>query len=376
MSSTEHALLDFEASSEPISDEQLNTYLNFLANHETKLLLMAILALPGRVGKGFSADKLREDIVLLQRPFLSWNRPKDYVSIHKKSKGWPDIDSSAVGSLMDGLAKVGLVEASLSKGANGKPTTKYSIPTEEEAQRALALTGALMTWSLYYEKELSLQQLLGATWSHSSSSKRPPETRYAVLSAITRHQDGIIESALKGDLKKRGFSSSSQVKYGIDSLVGSGFVQRASGPKGSRSRSLNISSGYSMPVRHLRQDLDLFRRDPTNQQFIDDALTFMRNSESVARLMAKAKEHTPAANRNGTRLNEIGPSVLALLSSKGSGMTVTEAHLRLKEELGIDVGKTTLTKILGAFVTSGQARSGKVKIGRNKPVHYQRLPEN
>lgn len=366
MTSTTQEFLDSEPTSEPLSDEEFNAYLNFLANHELKMLVMTLLAKFSRSGVNVTGDEIWGELMHLQNKFLT--RGKKTASTYPPSNGWTELDPATVARICEGFEKFGLVKAEKAIGRNGHEVTVYGLDDDNEAGRALTINGILMPWSLRF-KDKSTQRLLGLTRTQEGC-RRAPEKRYAFFGKIISN-NGLLRSELVGNLQSLGFAKSG-VRKDINIFKTAGVINESSNPKRpSASRFLSLSDEYRIPLEDLHNDLEAFRANPISSSSIETALTVLSNPESVTILLAKAKKFVPQGKLRQARRDELARRVLEILPQNGPGVTGAEIYDSLEQD-GNDISKTTLERTLGSLGISGDAQSKILTLGRVTSRYHSR----
>jgi hypothetical protein len=139
-------------------------FLNYLGNHEIKLVLAAMLAT--RPDESFDSGQLRSQFIAAQGPDPAWDKAIIYTSLPRY------VEHS--------LAKCGAASVSREEtDGSGRASLRYQGDAER-APRVLAFGGAVLGWSLDYP-EMSLQQILG----RQSDDKQPsPETRHEIYAHL------------------------------------------------------------------------------------------------------------------------------------------------------------------------------------------------
>jgi hypothetical protein len=149
--------------------EQYENIVNGLANHEAKLVTMAIVA--SHPDRAFSSSDIYTDVNGAQGA----------------SPGWRQAEGTSFGYLAKSLAPIGCV-AKLHLDTSAQPIEAYSA-TEFGKTTGLAASGALLDWSLRHEN-LSLQTILGT--SQSRNNNRAPSMRLTLLQSILTAPDGVV----------------------------------------------------------------------------------------------------------------------------------------------------------------------------------------
>lgn len=148
--------------------EEYEGIVNGLANHEAKLLTMAIV---GNEPTPFTRGDIQRAIYGIQGP----------------EPGWRVSSTTPFKYLEKSLAPIGLV-AKLHIDTSTKPTEAYSATPLGRAL-GLAASGALLDWSLQYD-ELSLQAVLGS--SQSVNDNRAPAMRLNIVRSILTAPERVV----------------------------------------------------------------------------------------------------------------------------------------------------------------------------------------
>ncbi len=166
---------------EPMPESEFYDFLNGVGNHEAKLLVTTLLF--QYTNRWFSRSDLYAELIDRQQPVV----------------GWAMGDSLPISYCRESLEPIGAVAKGRVSNSRGQSVTAFrAIP--EKTQTALALSGALLEWSLDYPDH-SLQQLLGKT--QSNGSLRSPQVRHAMYLDIATSPDVVSLVSLTDSLGLR-----------------------------------------------------------------------------------------------------------------------------------------------------------------------------
>lgn len=149
-----------------LPEERMYEMLGGLGNHEAKLAVTAIIA--NEPERWFAEADI-------------YNEVKDRQGAQP---GWVPDRKGPIKYCANSLGPVGLVVRGTVDSVRGE-TTAYQA-SEDSIESALALSGALMDWSLTYP-DVSLQRIFGIT--AAKGEYRTPELRYKILKVISDYRD-------------------------------------------------------------------------------------------------------------------------------------------------------------------------------------------
>lgn len=187
---------------ESIENSDFLNFLNGAANHEAKLLSLAVML--SHPEKWYTTASISRELHQRQGEHLVWDMsPQTAFSYCKES-----------------LEPIGAVLKGNIKGKRLHEVTAYKA-NEDNLKHNLALTGFLLDWSLRYP-DLSLQRVLGNT--ASVGSVRSPQVRYQIyLDLLTTGDIPAIED-IGQSLEGAGYVNDDSITRQVQVLRDTGIV--------------------------------------------------------------------------------------------------------------------------------------------------------
>ena len=350
MTSTQHETSPDQPEIDHLNDQELQAFLNGVANHEAKLLTAGLLL--ASPDEWFTRARL-------------YHAVKDHQGEHP---GWETLTyGHPISYCQESLEPIGMVVKEMITGQRGSMVVAYKA-VENRNDDYLALIGMLSDWSLKYPNR-SLQRVLGNTASKGDA--RSPQIRYQIYLDLLTSPNDVSAMDITRSIDADDYKDANSVTRQIQMLRDNGIVE------------LDSKSVHYDPIIHIndptyRSKVIPFENVSAETQAVYKIVAERGKNEGLllSELIVAALEHNPTLNI--TRLRQ---KVLA-----GAGNGTGFAGLEIIDE---EDAKSSHVALEGSIeqsirelceglesIKSGQEINGYAKRAReilNDPISFSAL---
>ncbi len=346
---------------EAFSEQAFYTFLNYVGNHELKLLTGAIILT--NPDTPHSATTLCQGLIDGQgkEEALAWNikppTPKKYC------------ERSFIPS--------DFVTATEVEGKRGKLVPAYQAdPTNLDAK--LATIGTLFGWSLEH-LDWSLQQTLGVT--NAREQIRTPEMRHRMYTELPSDPmaDMYASFAARGPayLESLELQITRMRELGLVTVKNTLDIAHDKEPD-LQSQEITFTQEAEAPIRDLRDRLEAIRGGDFSEIRTVEQVLDSSDSTAFRTLVRKAKDFSYVATGRAASQELLGVQLNTIITETG-GVTVLQARKQLIERYHKQISGHRLHKILLDMVEQGtvtrdatyEDRHSRLSVAIFKPTEQQ-----